>query len=86
MDNEGLQEHEYLKELESRAVNRKSFCREELIFLRDRAMWLGTPIDGPLNPLWIDAHKQLAFACDRLDAMIARTAVRAKEATEDEQQ
>ena len=69
------EEQEYLETLKAKVIAASPFSREELILTRDRALQLGTPIGMPMNPLWVDAYKQLAFACDRLDAMIARTSV-----------
>ena len=45
--------------------------RDELRDLRDRAMKLSR-VEG-VNPLWVEAYVLLATACDRIDAMLARS-------------
>lgn len=46
--------------------------REELQALRAKA---ATSAAETPNPYWFDAYQQLAFACDRLDAIHARSSI-----------
>jgi len=64
-DKEEKQEEGVFKEEDS------PLTRDELRNLRDRAMSLSR-VDG-VNPLWVEAYVLLATACDRIDAMLARS-------------
>ncbi len=52
-------------------MDSENFTREELQILITRAFSL-SEVEGT-NPYWADAYRQLAIACDRVDAYIARS-------------
>lgn len=52
--------------------NTNRFTRQELQIIRERSLGLSFPTGALIQTTWADAYKQLAFAADRLDAMIAR--------------
>lgn len=54
-------------------VFQSPFTREELFEIVERSLYLSFPIETSITQTWGDAYRQLAFASDRLDAMIART-------------